>query len=192
MAQVWGVIMSKEILFWRTAFFFFFIRDIQCSVKTGFVSQGFLGELCSITSPTSMEGTKMVAKWTYQWKTERAHLLLKRGRLAALGTWPDCAYHTCGWRGSTVRCEMDWARGITDQDPHHLPSFNGVCSIPIQYISTGPVFSITTESQWRLRVLTHPGAPGNSPIPWDIPLQISVGNGFPKCAQAWCSQQHSL
>lgn len=43
------------------------------------------------------------------------------------------------------------------------------------------------------RVITLPGgARVRYPSQWDISLQIPVGNFFPRCDEAYCSQQHSM
>lgn len=42
--------------------------------------------MCAIMSSRPVEGTKTVAKWSYQWKSEHTHLVLRKGRLAIFVT----------------------------------------------------------------------------------------------------------
>lgn len=119
MAQVppcQAVVMSKAILFWRTAVFFgdisVFTKDRLCrlSLKPCWVKL-VRGSVCPMLSSRPMEGKKMEAKWWCQWETECDLLAFRRGRLATFVTigWVlPCAQgkprvqrpnHPCGSHG---------------------------------------------------------------------------------------------
>lgn len=79
-----AVIMSKAILFWRTAFL---IRDIQCSIRMGIVGYHFLNVL------QAKEGGQMIVsgeKRTYPLSLEEreAGSLSNLTLLYRLYTWP--------------------------------------------------------------------------------------------------------
>lgn len=66
------------------------------------------------------EEKKMAAKPLCQWETACSHLALRRGRLAAVGTWPG---YTLSRGGNLVRCEeMDWGQYMPDQNPQSSTS----------------------------------------------------------------------
>lgn len=94
MAQVTlgeAIIMSKAILFRKTAFP---IRDVSVFSKDRLCQPLFRtcwvnlkrAPMCAIMAPRSVEGIKTAAKSSYQKKREYAHLVSRKGRLAALGT----------------------------------------------------------------------------------------------------------
>ena len=83
-----------------------------------------------ILSSRLTEGTKMMAKWSYQWKTECVPSL-RRKRLAVLGLdLVVCTVHVC-WRRQNWQV---WGGGhewdMPDQNPQFLSSFDGACSVP--------------------------------------------------------------
>lgn len=51
--------------------------------------------MCTVMLSKPKLGVKTAAKQSYQWGIERAHLVLRRVRVAALGSRPGCAYLTC-------------------------------------------------------------------------------------------------
>lgn len=128
-----------------------------------------------------MEGTKMMANWLYQWKTECAHLALRRGRLAALGIWPGCRYYTVLAKGdSTVRWgQMEWGQNKPDQNPYLSPSFSGACSIPGTMCFNRPSLQQDSGSQWRLMSSPHPGCKVTHPSQWDTPCKLLYLTAFP-------------
>ena len=151
------VIMSKAILFWRKAFF---IRDILvfsmdrlCWLSLEACWGNLVkASMCAVISSRPVEGTKIVAKWLYQWKTECVHQALKKRRLAALGTWPRLhVIHVGRWR-QYCWCEMmEWGWDMPDQDPHFLPSFSSPCSI-----SSIMHFNRSGLQQWILSSFLSP------------------------------------
>lgn len=163
-----AAIMSKIIVFWRTCFL---IRDISVFGKDRHCQLSFKACWVNIVrafyliSSRAVEGTKMVAKWSYQWKTEHAHLAFKSGRLAALGTWPDHAHHPC-WPEIAPSGIRRWTgQDMPNQDPSFLLSFNGVCSttgiVPFNRSSLQQDNRIlveieSTPSLRGAKLLTHP------------------------------------
>ena len=89
-----AAITSKAILFCRMAFLTrhisVFSKDKLCllSSKPCWVNL-VRASMCAMMSSRPMEGTKMEAKWSYQWKTERAHLALRREGWQFLLLWVD-------------------------------------------------------------------------------------------------------
>ena len=62
-------------------------------------------------------------------------------------TWL-CILYMLSKKGNTVRHkEVDWRQNVPGEDTHLLLSLDGICSIPIQYISMGPAWGRTIGSQ---------------------------------------------
>lgn len=113
-----AVLMSKAILFWKTAFL---IRDISVFSKDRLCRLSFkacwVNELrvsvCAIMSSRPMERTDTAAKWSYQWETERAYLALRKGRLASFNTRGrdsslcprKTVFSTCPYHNMLFLCE---------------------------------------------------------------------------------------
>ena len=77
---------------------------LQCLVRAGFVDyrfRVFCGfskrfhryDNLSQTNGGNKNGGQ--ANRLHEWKIKSVHLALRRGRLAALGNWAGCKYHTC-------------------------------------------------------------------------------------------------
>lgn len=120
-------VISKAILFWRTSLL---IRDISVFSKDRlcwlllkvFWMNLVRASMYAIMSSRSMEGTKMAAKWWYEWKTELGW---------QIRNLTGCTYHTC-WLGEAALTGVRrWRGGGICQT--RIPTFsplNGVWSIP--------------------------------------------------------------
>ena len=137
-----GVIISKAIQFWKTAFL---IRDISVFSKDRFCQLSFKAcwvnwvkaSICATMSSRPMERKKTAAKWLYQWKTEHAHLAL---RWAALGTCPGRT-HTHVVQGRQHCQPRDDGRGgrICQSRISTFPPFRGTCSFPEGLTCSKPI-----------------------------------------------------
>ena len=130
-----------------------------------------------------MEGTNTTSKWSYQWETECAHLVLGRGQLTALEL--DLAVP-----GETALSGVSrWIADMPDQNPHLLLIFSVCVSFHRYSVFVQVQLAIgqkdpSSSSSPRGGKVIHP-------LWWDIQVWIPVENAFPKLDEAWCSQQHS-
>lgn len=119
--------------------------------------------LCAMMSFRPVEMTKIVAKWSYQWKTEHAHHVLGKERLAVIDTWPSCAY----WLEESAPSDMrrwtgdDWRWAVPHWELYLLPSFSGVCSIAgiVCFIRSSLQLSNEIEDPSHLRVWSNSHIP---------------------------------
>lgn len=133
----------------------------------------------------------MVAKWLYQQKRERAHLALRRGRLAALET---CllvhiihVFGDAALPGVTRWIEVYWDGMCHTRNPP-FPLFQWcMCHFRHSLFQQGWLAAGQWDPSGDWVAPPCLGVQSNSAIP----LQIPVDNFFPRHDGTWCSQQHS-
>ena len=90
--------------------------------------------------------------------------------------------------------EMDWGPGYARLGSPPSPSSNGTCSTPATVCFNRP--SLQQDNAIPPETESLPLTPGGGgqvthPSWWYIPLQIPVGNFFPRRDGAWGSEQQS-